>query len=264
MKQNYIFQRTLSALLLLMASSLSWAYDFKAENADGVTIYYKLINNGTEAEVTYNTYGSASYFDEVINIPSTVAYDDKTLSVTSIGYSAFGSCISLTSVTIPEGVTSIGNEAFAVCISLTSVTIPEGVTSIGNYAFQSCSGLTSIVVDDNNPVYDSRNNCNAIIETASNALIQGCSSTIIPESVTSIGESAFEDCSGLTSIDIPNSVTSIGDYTFWNCSSLTSVTIPESVTSIGGWAFQSCSGLTSVTIPNSVTSIGSSAFANCI
>ena len=119
MKQNHYFKRMLSALLLLMASTLSWAYDFEAENADGKWIYYNLINNKTEAEVTYYSSSSSSnsskYSGDIV-IPSTVVYDGKTLSVTSIGASAFRNCSSLTSVTIPEGVTSIGHYTFDGCI----------------------------------------------------------------------------------------------------------------------------------------------------
>ena len=184
-------------------------------------------------------------------------------SVTSIGSHAFSDCFGLTSVTIPNSVTSIGEGAFQDCSGLTSVTIGNSVTSIGGYAFSGCSGLESMTVASGNSTYDSRANCNAIIETASNTLIAGCKNTIIPNSVTSIGDRAFSRCSGLTSVTIPNSVTSIGNSAFYNCSGLTSVTIPNSVTSIGNQAFSWCSGLTSVTIPNSVTSIGTYAFYYC-
>ena len=146
---------------------------------------------------------------------------------------------------------------------LTSLTIPNSVTSIGNNAFEGCSGLTSIRVGEGNPNYDSRNNCNAIIDKSTNTLVVGCSKTIIPNSVTSIGKSAFYECSSLTSMNIPNSVTSIGDGAFQECSGLTSLSIPNSVTSIGKSAFMNCSGLTSLSIPNSVTSIGDDAFLNC-
>ena len=161
-------------------------------------------------------------------------------SVTSIGDYAFSSCSSLTSITIHESVTSIGNWAFSDCRSLTSLTIPNRVTSIGDCAFRNCSSLTSMVVEEGNTIYDSRDNCNAIIETATNTLIAGCQSTIIPNSVTSIGKFAFSYCTFLTSLTIPNSVTSIGDYAFLHCPSLTSITIPESVTSIGERAFYAC------------------------
>ena len=183
--------------------------------------------------------------------------------VTSIGDYAFMLCRSLTIINIPEGVTSIGEDAFWECSSLTSITIPEGVTSIGERAFSGCSSLTAIVVEEGNNVYDSRGGCNAIIETSSNTLTHGCSATIIPESVTSIGDNAFEYCTSLTSITLPESVTSIGEGAFWGCSSLTAITIPEGVTSIGDDAFSWCTSLTSITLPESVTSIGDYAFEGC-
>ena len=190
----------------------------------------------------------------------TVVVED---GVTSIGNGTFYCCTGLTSITIPDSVTSIGSLAFYCCTGLTSITIPDSVTSIGNSAFYCCTGLTSVTVDSNNKKYDSRNNCNAIIETESNTLITGCKNTIIPDGVTSIGDTAFYYCTGLTSITIPDSVTSIGSGAFEGCTGLTSITIPDSVTSIGDTAFYKCTGLTSITIPDSVTSIGVSAFYGC-
>ena len=142
--------------------------------------------------------------------------------VTSIGDWAFDECSGLTSITIPSSVTSIGKGAFSYCSSLTSITIPNSVTDIGGSAFAYCTSLTSIAVENGNSVYDSRNNCNAIIETATNTLITGCKNTVIPNTVTKIGDDAFAYCS-FTSITIPSSVTSIRKWAFCDCSSLTTV-----------------------------------------
>ena len=212
-----------------------------------------------------------------VNIPTSVtsigkyAFSDCTgltsanipSSVTSIGHRAFSYCTGLTSVNIPSSVTSIGNEAFRDCTGLTSINIPSSVTNIGYDAFICCTGLTNVNVENGNTVYDSRDNCNAIIEKSTNELILGCKTTIIPTSVTSIGNSAFLDCTGLTSINIPTSVTSIGDSAFNHCTGLTSINIPSSVTSIGHGVFSYCTGLTSINIPSSVTSIDGFAFDSC-
>ena len=176
--------------------------------------------------------GLKNYNVETVIIPSSITIGGKEYKVTSIGEDAFRCCENLTSITIPSSVTSIGEWAFNGCSSLTSITIPSSVTNIGEGAFYGCESLTQIKVDSGNPVYDSRDNCNAIIETKSNTLIAGCASTIIPNSVTSIGKQAFWGCKSLTSITIPSSVTSIGDMAFCCCSSLTSITIPTHITNI--------------------------------
>lgn len=144
--------------------------------------------------------------------------------------------------------------------TLKSVIFPASVTDV---QIRNCSNIESIAVANVNPVLDSREECNAVIETATNTLICGCQNTVIPNSVTSIGENVFSYCSKLTFITIPNSVTSIGYMAFNSCTSLTSVTIPNSVTSIGYGAFNSCTSLTSVTIGEKVTSIGLYAFSSC-
>ena len=185
------------------------------------------------------------------------------ISVASIEVCAFYGCSSLTSVTIPSSVTTIGGQAFSGCSGLTSVTIPSSVTSIDGNIFTGCNGLIDVSVESGNSHYDSRENCNAIIETASNTLVAGCQNTVFPNTVTSIGDLAFDGCSGLTSVIIPNSVTLIGSHAFQGCSGLTSVIIPNSISSIGNQIFYGCSGLTSVSIPESVTSIGAHSFENC-
>lgn len=122
-----------------------------------------------------------------------------------------------TSILISTSVTRIKSEAFYGCTGLTSITIPNSVTSIGRRAFRYCSNLSSIIIESGNKRYDSRNSCNAIVETSSNRLITGCKNTTIPNSVTSIGSEAFRGCNGLISITIPDSVTSIGSEAFSDC-----------------------------------------------
>lgn len=184
-------------------------------------------------------------------------------SVKKIGSYAFWHCDGLTDIEIPNSVTSIEISAFCRCRGLTSIKIPSGVTNIETAAFSWCSGLTSIEVDDGNTVYDSREDCEAIIKKEGNELILGCKNTTIPEGIEKIGVAAFSECVGLTSIEIPNSVTSIGSSAFSWCRGLTSIEIPSSTTSIGAFAFIGCSGLTSIEIPSSVTSIEASAFSWC-
>ena len=273
-----------------------WLTPTRAAAQDFVVggIYYNITSSSYPYTVEV-TKKNGIYYSGVITIPERVTSGSKNYTVTSIGDGAF-KYSALTSIEIPASVTSIGEAAFSDCSRLTSIDIPASVTSIGDDAFRSCTGLTSIVVAAGNPNYDSRENCNAIIETSSNTLLQGCNTTLIPASVTSIGGGAFIGCSGLTSIEIPASVTSIGYEAFKGCSGLTSIVvamgnpnydsrencnaiietssntliqgckttiIPNSVTSIGAYAFAFCSGLTSVFIPASLTSIGSGAFQDC-
>ncbi len=255
-------------------------------------VYYNLNEETLTAEVTKNP---NKYSGEVSIAPG-IWYDSRLYSVTSIGVDAFQFSNLLTSVVIPNSVTSIGSYAFYFCEGLTSITIPNSVTKIFGNPFQGCSSLESISVEDGNSTYDSRNNCNAIIETGSNTLISGCKNTVIPANVTSIGDNAFTEIANLTSISIPASVEYIGSASFSSCSNLESVQvesgntkydsrnncnaiietasntlihgckntiIPANVTSIGEMAFDECDGLTSVTIPSAVTFIGISAFEEC-
>lgn len=167
-------------------------------------------------------------------------------SVTTIGAMAFAGCSSLTSLDIPNSVTSIYWSAFAGCSNLSSITIGKSLSYFPTDAFSGCKNLTSITVASDNQTYDSRNNCNAIIETASNTLAFGCKNTIIPNTVSSIGWSAFSGCTGLTSINIPNSVSRIGMEAFSSCRGLTSIGIPYCVDMIDSYAFEGCDNLNEV------------------
>ena len=231
--------------LTLLCLSLS----ARAHNAEVNGIFYNLDAANKTATVTFKGNYYDSYDNEYsgdVVIPETVTYHGITYSVTSVRESCFRDCSSLTSITIPNSVTSLGDYCFWNCSSLASITIPNSVTSLGDYCFWDCSSLTSItlgnsvtslgllcfydcssleriVVDAANPVYDSREDCNAIIHTSTNELIVGCKNSQIPNSVTSLGEECFSGCSSLTSITIPNSVTSLGEACFAGCSSLTSI-----------------------------------------
>lgn len=184
-------------------------------------------------------------------------------SLATIGEYAFKNCKSIKSVEIPNQVTSIADYAFYYCIGLKNLTISEKLMQINHLQFFCCTGISEITVDKNNPVYDSRNGCNGIIETKTNTLIYGCKNTVIPNDIKVIGADAFSRCTGLTNIDIPDSITSIEKHAFKNCEGLTSINIPKSVTSIGEEAFCYCTGLRSIKIPDSVTNIGNDAFFLC-
>ena len=187
-------------------------------------------------------------------------------SVTTVGYGAFQICPGFDGdLIIGSSVTEIGDYAFNSCDGMTgTLYIPSGVQSLGGNSFGYCA-FSGIVVDPENSVYDSRNDCNAIIETSTNVLVTGCKNSTIPNTVTSIGYCAFRGVQGLTSIEIPNSVTYIGENAFAFCYELTGdLTIPNSVDTIDAGAFFYCQGFEgTLTIGESVTFIGDQAFRNC-
>ena len=210
-----------------------------------------------------------------INLPNSLFF---------IGNHAFGDCISLNEISIPsnEYNTSVGHEFFNCsgltsinipstiksvsgfygCTGLTSIIIPKNVTEIAECTFQNCIGLENIIVESENPIYDSRDNCNAIIETKTNKIIVGCKNTKFPSSINTIGSGAFGYCTVLKDLDIPNSIHTIENNAFSGCTGLQNLNLPESIISIGMGAFNGCENLTSITIPNSLDDI-SSVFTNC-
>ena len=255
--KNYI--KSIILLLALLATGTPALADTFL--VDG--IYYNI--EGSNATVTHSPIPfHSNFYTGDVTIPETVTHNGTTYPVTKIGESAFAGCTGVTSVSIPNSVTYIDDEAFDGCSGLTNMTIPASVNHIGSAVFMYCTGLSSIVVASGNARYDSRGNCNAIIETEYDFLVSGCKNTVIPNTVKTIGDRAFSGCSDLTSITIPDSVTDIGENAFGACTGLTTVTIPNSVTYIGYGAFEDCSGLTSVSIGNSVTYIGFTTFFGCI
>ena len=242
MKRSRKYSGIFAALLTLGVATAS-AHDFEVDG-----IYYNYNENDTSVAVTFKGQSYDSYSDEYsgeVLIPAEVTFSGKTYTVTTIGKDAFRKCFGLTAVEIPntvtsidygafyatslrtmkipESVKSIGVYAFACCDHLTSVEIPASVTKINKNIFTTCHKLSSIVVDTENKVYDSRENCNAIIETECNKLVCGCKTTVIPNTVTVVGFGAFEGCSDMVTMDIPSSVTLIEGYVFHLCKNLTTV-----------------------------------------
>ena len=216
------------------------------ENQCGDNLYWEY-NEGTltitgEGDMYDYTGSNLAPWSEYTEMITAVSLPS---GITSISAYAFCHMSNLVKVSIPNTVTRIGDYAFYLCTSLTDITIPYSVTSIGNYTFSGCSALSSINVNSKNTTYDSRNRCNAVIETATNTLVVGCQNSVIPTDVTAIGNGAFAGAL-FTTIEIPNSVTVLGGWAFDACPYLETITIPEFVTSIEVDAFRSCNSLQSV------------------
>lgn len=291
----------LSLLLAAMTTATALAYDFEVDNVyykiltdSTVEVTY---NNGNDNSYsgqvhipetvtndgvvyTVDRIGSSAFYKNynltAVELPNTITridadafYDCRDLrsvtipnSVTYIGNRAFYYCMRLSSIEIPNSVTYIGNGAFYDCHITGILTIPNSVTYIGTNAFSRTSrDLTGIVVAEGNPNYDSRDGCNALIQTSTNLLMLGCKNTIIPNTVTTIGAFAFWG-SDLTNLDLPNSVTEIRESAFGYCYELTSVSLGNSLNYIGKDAFQFCS-FTSIEIPDAIISIDDGAFSGC-
>ena len=185
-----------------------------------------------------------------------------------IGLKAFNQCKALKKLELPDTVTTIGEQAFNQCNALEKIYIPASVIEIGDSAFAgegrgSAEALSSIIVAPANKVYDSRDNCNAIIETATNIMLVGCNNTFIPDTVTAIGGYAFSGCTGLQQINLPAGLNSIGDSAFMGCTALTEINFPDGLSSIGDSAFSGCTALTSVAFPESLIGISGYAFYSC-
>ena len=224
---NYLIMKRITLLFIgICFYSISHAagYDFVA---DGMA--YKINADNMSVTMTYMSHNN--FFDTYfplteVSVPEQVSHAGKTYAVTSIDGMCFMYCDQLSTVTLPKGLQSIGDRAFDGCTALLSINLPSSVTDLSPTAFARCANLEELTVDSDNPIYDSRNNCNGIIETSTNTLLLGCKSTVIPDDVTSIGAHAFEG-SGITSISIPGSVSSFGEDAFANCADLTQVHIND-------------------------------------
>lgn len=193
---------------------------------------------------------------------TTVTFDQSgSLDVESIGDYAFEGCSSLKTIIIPKYVSEMGSKVFQDCTNLESIRISASVSKIGSRMFAGCPNLKSIVVEEGNEKYDSRENCNAIVETATNTLVCGTENSTIPSTITAIGSSAFAE-TGLKNCVIPEGVTSIQNVAFENCQNLESVTLPQSLKRLGSRVFAN-SGLTSVVIPEGITWLSDGTFTGC-
>ena len=164
---------------------------------------------------------------------------------------------------VPDFVSSIGLCAINGCNELTSLIIPKSVTVIEKNNFELCEQLTSLVVEQGNPMFDSRDNCNVIIVTATNTLVHGCNSSSIPDGIEVIADSAFSQRRNLSHISIPDSVVYIGEFAFLCCFSLESDILLQGIHQVTRCCFDGCSSLKKVSIGSGIKSVESSAFAGC-
>ena len=267
--------KKLFTLLLAIAASVSMItaasvtvggihYDLYVDSPNWSPYYYAMVKPST------------NYSGDLV-IQSSVSYSGHNYKVTAIWHKAFQNCEGVTSVSIPSSIENIYDYAFAGCTGISSLNVPNSVTYVGTDAFKnilninfhgSARGMYNQQAPWGAKCLNGYVDSIFVYSDASKTILKGCSvlatgDITIPNTVTTIGESAFENCNGLTSIVLPDNVTTIGESAFENCNGLTSIVIPDKVTTIGSSAFLNCSSITSVTIPNSVTSIGNYAFSGC-
>ena len=284
MKKTFL----LTLLLVLITGVTASAYDFEEGG-----IYYNINRDSVSVSVTYkeSSYNTGGAYSGHVTIPSEVSYDGKTYSVTMIGRYAFNKCDELTGVDIPNTVTEIGSNAFSYCTGLTEIQLPESLQTLDSSVFSYCTGLTSlfipanvtdisyyllyrasnitsIVVDPRNRKYDSRDNCNAIINTSRRFLIAGCNNSTIPEGVIRIDDVAFAYCDKITEVNFPSTLVAVGFDAFQGCTGLTRINLPEGTIQISGEGFRDCTNLRTLAFPSTMkdepaSNIGTYAFYGC-
>ena len=229
-------------------------------------IYYNVTSHAARTvEVTFKGNSHDEYQYEYnggeITIPPTVTNNGREFKVTAIAGKTFMNPY-ISNVKIPSSVITLADSALYNCLLNDTVRIPKSVISIGKVAIYPMSYIKGYVVDGENPVYDSRNGCNALIETATNTLVAGCANTIIPAGITAIATSAFMGVDKLTTIEIPASVQSIGKNAFVHCG-IREIALPHGITELKQYTFQYCSNLRKIFLPESLTTIGLAALSHC-
>ena len=240
--------------VLIPAISINGKPGFKKDGFEFAFFHetdYVLISWG------YTSHTSQKLAQGVFHIPSSVEYQGKTYKVRGIAPNGFGGCTDIQHLVIDDGIGSIADDAFQYCINLESVRIPASVSGVGERLFSGCRNLKSIVVDSKNEDLDSRDSCNAIIDSDNDELMVGCSATTIPPSVKSIGQGAFNWCLNINNFYIPEGIKKISNNAFGGCINLKHITLPQSLETIGGFAFSGCESLQSLYIPKNVKSIDS-------
>lgn len=201
--------------------------------------------------------------DGTLVIPASVTLEGRTYKVKGPATDGFPCHPEIRHLVFSEGVTNVEWKSFSYCLNLESIHIPTTVTWVAPSSFDGCSNLRSITVEKGNAKYDSRNNCNAIIETSNNTLVQGCANTIIPTEIKTIGSSAFEDQQVSDSLILPQGVKGIGHYAFSGCTGLRHITLPDSLEFFGTMTFAGCTNLQEIFLPKKVEGISGDVFADC-
>ena len=225
---------------------------------DGANATWKLDENGVLTISGTGAIKEDAFSRSSLSIKEVVIKEE----ITEIGSRAFQNCEQIQTVTLPESLTTLEEGTFFGCSGLKKITIPKNCVTIGEDAFYCCSGLEEISVEDGNPVFDSRGNCKALIDSKSNTLLLGGKNSVVPDGVTAIAEYAFA-YTGITEITIPDSVIRIDECAFYTCTQLKSVVLPKNVTSIENDVFRYCSNLENVKLPEGLKTIGAGAFSGC-
>ena len=223
-------------------------------NLESIYIHKNITN------IAIGAFNWCDNLDKIVVDSENTVYDSRDNSNAIIETATNKLIVGSNNTIIPESVTVIGDHALHGRIKLKNIYIHKGISSIGTNAFGRIPSVEKIEIDKQNPTYDSRDNSNAIIETATNKLITGCKNTVIPNTVTIIGRSAFWYSTNLEKIDIPSSVVEIETSAFNNCTSLGEVNIANGLTKINLWSFGSCTNLESIIVPESVVTINKNSF----